>query len=346
MRVRDTLAVSLVCAALACGLCLGMACGKDPSHAPIPGIQIIRPPHEVSALVLRDGELLAGGKGGVFRIDRRTGALLGELKAPFSLRYTRALLVDSQGILWVGSFYGLFAFDGKAWTTHSKKEGFPDDRVNCLLLDHSGRVWVGTWGGAAVREKDRWRTLTSKDGLLDDMVNTILEDRDGGFWFGSAVAPRGGLSLFKDGAWKHFSSGKGLPHNNLNALFQDAEGGVWACTGLMDRGGACRFTKGPTGWTVDRVLTKSDGLAGEKARSVCQDRDGILWIGSEYDGMARGEAGRWRILTEADGLSGAETKAILQDAEGVLWFATNDGVTRLSEEAIKALRTASNSETP
>jgi len=327
-------------AASALALCaLLVACAAGDGTPGIPGIQALRPPHEVSALAVKGDLLFAGGREGVFRIERRSGRVLGLLEAPRPLHYVRALALDPAGTLWIGSSEGLWGWDGAGgWREVRAGQGIPDDRVNVLAVDRAGRLWVGTWGGASVKEGERWTTLRRADGLADDMVNVFLEDDGGGLWFGSYTAPEGGLShRAPDGTWTRWTVAEGLPHNNINGLFQDREGSVWACTGFMDRGGACRFVPREGRWVLDRVLTQKDGLAGAKSRSLLQDRAGVYWFGSEYDGTVRMDAGRHRTLTREDGFSGNEAKRIVEDADGVLWFATEDGVTRLGPEALRAL---------
>lgn len=63
------------------------------------------------------------------------------------------------------------------------------------------------------------------------------------------------------------------------------------------------------------MLTSADGLAGEKVRSIFQDRVGTIWFGSEYDGLALLDSRGWQVLTTRDGLSNPEVKAMLQDNE-------------------------------
>lgn len=309
----------------------------QPPVDPLPGWQIIRPPHEVSALAEQDEIIWAGGQDGVFALHRADGTLTNQLEPGFDLDYVRALLVDRDGTLWIAHQNGLTSYDGSAWHTYTEEEGLPDNRVNALMLDREGRLWAGTWGGAAIRTSRGWESLTAKDGLLDDMVNVMLQDHEGGIWFGSYVAPRGGVSYLINGTWQHFSTEEGLPHNNVNTLFQDSSGTVWIGTGLLERGGAAQLERTASGWTIARILTQEDGLAGNKVRSIFQDRGGGLWFGSEYDGLAHFDGGTWRIFTETDGLAAAEVKVMLQDTDDTLWLGTTDGITRISATALASV---------
>lgn len=295
---------------------------------------IIRPPREVSALAVSGDTVWAGGQDGVYRIDRLTGTVEEKLAGGPPMEYVKALLVDNQGLLWIAHFQGLTCYDGKEFITYNENNGLPDRRVNSLMLDRAGRLWAGTWGGAACREGGSWRVITRQDGLADDMVNVILEDRNGGLWFGSYVAPRGGLSYFDGSRWSVFTTRDVLPHNGVCELMEDNVGRVWAGTGFYDQGGAayCTLTDGgPGDW---QVLRKSDGLAGEKVRSIFQDRDGVYWIGSEYEGVLRWDGDSRQVLTEREGLSGNEIKDWLQDEDGSFWLASENGVTLFRQKAL------------
>lgn len=337
-RNSSWLLVALVIVAvLALALWVGPQMMRAPKRALPAGWQIIRPPHEVSALAIQGNVIWAGGKDGVVGVDRFTGRIVAELACDGQLVYTRALLVDRNGILWIGHQDGLTRYDGSACVTYTEKDGLPDSQVNALLETHNGEIWVGTSRGAAYHDVAGWHVLTVADGLADDMVNVMLEDSEGGMWFGSYTAPRGGLSYLKYGQWQIFSTSNGLPHNGINALLEDQSGHIWAGTGMLDRGGAAVFVYGESGLVLEDVLASSDGLAGNNVRSIYQDRDGVFWFGSEYDGIARLDTGSWQVLTVEDGLSDPEVKCIVQDEDGNLWLGTMDGITRISAQALDAL---------
>jgi ligand-binding sensor domain-containing protein len=311
--------------------------GNNASHLP-PGWQIIRPIEGTLSIAIQGDIVWVGGKNGVYKLDRKSGGIITKLEHDPPLTYVKALMIDRSGLLLIGHFNGLTSYDGANFKTYTKADGLPDNRVNALFQESDGRLWVGTWGGAAVLDNGKWNTLTKADGLINDMVNMIIKDRTGGMWFCSLDAPAGGISYFKDGKWQLFSTANGLPHNDVTSLFQDASGDVWAGTGLLYRGGAVRFVYTGQGWVIQQVLGTKDGLAGEKVRSIFQDMDGTMWFGSEYDGMTRFDRGIWRVFSEKDGLSGTEVSCMVQDMDGSIWFGTNNGVTRLTYSAVKALQ--------
>jgi ligand-binding sensor domain-containing protein len=303
------------------------------------GWQVIRPPHDVFALAIQDDSVWAGGQDGVYRLDRESGEILEKLERDPPIEHVRALLVDQDGALWIGSYQGLFRYDAGGWSTYTSETGLPDTRVNALQFDRNGRLWAGTWGGAAILEDGRWHVLQSQDGLLADMVNVLLEDWQGNIWFGSYIAPRGGLSIRLNSRWQTFTTANGLPHNNITSLLEASPGRVWLGSGLLDRGGAALFEYDGGRWQIREILEQEDGLAGEKVRSIFQDRNGGLWFGSEYDGVAVLHGGHWTYLHTGDGLSHPEVKTFLQDDQGNLWLGTRDGITRIDAQALNKLYT-------
>ncbi|PYM11722.1 MAG: hypothetical protein DME18_13245 [Verrucomicrobia bacterium] len=59
-----------------------------------------------------------------------------------------ALLVDRQGVLWIGTTgHGLARYRDGAHTFFRKTDGLADDHVRALCEDGEGSLWIGTRGG-------------------------------------------------------------------------------------------------------------------------------------------------------------------------------------------------------
>jgi len=288
-----------------------------------------------------DGDTIwGGGANGLFKIDRKT------MQAQEIGRYqfVRALLVTTQG-LWIGHENGLTLMQKDATTTYSTATGaLPDNRVNALERDRAGNLWIGTWGGAVKYDGKSFTTFSTKDGLLVDMINVIRADSSGAIWFGSYVAPRGGICVLRNAKWQYFTPKDALLHANINAIIQLQDGSVLAGGGLYTSGGGTRFVDVNGVWTKTDTLTKADGLAGEKVRSLFQDRTGRLWIGSEYDGAVMVRTAFWGTadklgtaalvkLDTKSGLHDNEVKVVVEDASGNIWFGARRGITRISKDA-------------
>lgn len=308
----------------------------------LPGLTVIRPPYEVRALALDGDTLYAGGRDGLFAIDVRTLRVTQPYPSEKpALGQVRGLLIESDHTLWIAHDRGVTRMRGRDVRTYTTRDGLPSDRAQCLLRARDGRLWIGTLRGAAVMDGDRFTPVTTKDGLLNDMVNAIAEDAHSGIWFGSYDAPRGGVSVLRDGRWYTYSNQAGLPHADVTCFLLAADGSMWVGTGFIDRGGAVRFEVPAEGAPrIVQTLTKADGLAGEKVRSLFRDRDGTLWFGSEADGAAIGGPGRWSILTTDEGFSDNEVKCVVQGTDGRMWLGTRNGITLVQDlrAVLKRLR--------
>lgn len=278
-----------------------------------PGCTIPWPEAEVAAL-LEEGDLVwAGGKDGLARFDRRSGQRAPLPGSPAPLSYVKALARDGNGHIWAAHADGFERWDGSAWTRFGTGPGLG-------LLHCSTGLWAGTEKGLFRFEKGTLRPFPVPPELRIPSFDVLFEARDGVFWIGSS-AVSGGLWRLDKGTWTACGD---LPHPSVNALCTGPDGTLWVGTGFADLGGAARLEGGR--WVP---LLKGDGLAGNKVRSLFVDREGLLYFGSEYDGLAIRTPEGWRYLDRREGLAGKEIKAMLQDADGVYWLGTDTGLSRI-----------------
>jgi len=81
-----------------------------------------------------------------------------------------------------------------------------------------------------------------------------------------------------------------------------------------------------------RTYDGADGLANIWVRPVFQDRNGVLWFGTE-SGVSRYDGRTFTTFTTQDGLADDLVSSIFQDREGNLWFgAYGGGVSRYDGE--------------
>jgi len=129
-----------------------------------------------------------------------------------SQSWAQAVLKDSRGLMWFGTWDGLDRFDGSAFRVYRNDPEDPHSlgftSVATLFEDSHGRLWVGsTWGGPGLslydRQGDRFRAFPRRAGPARFRVTAIAEDRDGLLW----VATDAGLDLFdpERGTFVHFA---------------------------------------------------------------------------------------------------------------------------------------------
>jgi PAS domain S-box-containing protein len=184
----------------------------------------------------------------------------------------KALRMDHQGQLWIGTFEGgAVRFDGKHFTRYSSEDGLLNDRISSLWEDRSRRIWFGTDQGVTVLERGSFRSYSSKDGLGTGKVGAIAEDAKGSMWFGTDS----GLSHFDGRNFKTYSTPDGLPDQFIRFLQFDRVGRLWIGT----RKGLSQFD--PSHARFRNFSTRDGLLSNVMMEGACLlDRDGKLWFGS------------------------------------------------------------------
>ncbi len=294
----------------------------------------------------RDGRLWVGTFGGglnvldrsmttvrQFRHDPRGGAGLGDDNV-------MALLTDSAGRIWVGTMRaGLDRIDTDGNTVtrfrHDPDDpaSLPADGIMSLLEDREGRIWVGTFGGGVARLDDDGRFVRYSpfaDGprrLPVRRATALAQARDGAVWVGTD----GDGLIWLDpvsGAWRQFLNERddvlSLSSNTVYALHVAGDE-LWVGT----RVGLNRLVRTRSGVPAGfEVLTQRDGLSNDTIYGIRSDRDGRLWLSTNF-GLIRYDAasGATRSFHRSNGLQGEEFNfgAHYADAAGRLYFGGSNG---------------------
>ena len=128
------------------------------------------------------GIIWFGGRGneGIFRYD---GTTITNLK-PDGDNWAWPVLQDKRGNVWFSNWNGAYRYDGKSFTSFTKKDGLSGDMVARIIEDKKGNLWFG--GDGLSRYDGKYFTrFTTKDGLINNSVFSILEGRNGNIWVGT-----------------------------------------------------------------------------------------------------------------------------------------------------------------
>ena len=123
------------------------------------GWRVVSEAGQVFALALDKDIVWAGGKSGVYKIDRRTGTLIEHIPLGAELALVRSLAVAPDGTVWIGHMNGLTSLSGSQSRTYSDHDGLPGQRVNALLVDSSDLLIVAR-PTVKVRSNQSCRTIT------------------------------------------------------------------------------------------------------------------------------------------------------------------------------------------
>lgn len=93
----------------------------------------------------------------------------------------------SDGILWIGTYAGLYRHNGKEFRLMNEYDSIKT--VRCLYVDDDGRLLVGTNdnGVSIIINEELTNVLTEKNGLPADSVRCITSASDGMYYIGTTA---------------------------------------------------------------------------------------------------------------------------------------------------------------
>jgi len=302
---------------------LGQANGADIGQAVSAGtIRIWHsedglPSDSVTAIVqTRDGFLWVGTTAGLDWFDgvKFSGV---DLKSsdPNSPVFVTALCEDSEGYLWIGTQQdGLFQLAQGRLQHFAGEQGLLDNHVTSLAADNHGQVWIGCKAGLSLWAGKHFKSFTKHDGLLDDFISGVNVARSGIVW----ITTRVGMCRFMDGHITPYlfqTESQGRSPEYLGT-YEDRRGNLWAFgdTYLINLAEGKRFN-----------YFRSSESASVRIWSLCEGRDGRIWIGTSGRGLFCFEENHFQPVILGESRWPYDVRAIYEDHEGNLWLGTSGG---------------------
>ena len=139
-------------------------------------------------------------------------------------------------------------------------------------------------------------------------------------WCGcaSALSPDLTIRELRHTAW---GPSQGAPLGGANALAQTTDGYLW----IAGPSGLFRFD----GIAFERVeLPHDPKLSALSLISAFAPRDGGLWVGFTFGGVALLKDGHWKVYSAADGLLPSTPWHFAQTRDGAIWVVTSNDLSR------------------
>ncbi|CAN5907892.1 sensor histidine kinase [soil metagenome] len=256
-----------------------------------------------------------------------------------------ALIQDKHGYLWIGSYIGLFRFDGYR-SVHYKHEGnnpnsLAADRVNALYEDDKGRIWVaGNEGLARFEPESNSFKIFAPDGSSGNIrqlknIVKIIGDGNGGMW----VLSKDALLHFDpdSGKFRFFTHDNARPDSLSADIFHDmvldARRGLW----IASESSGIDYLPPDTSSFQHYLLdaTAPSGTS-NNVRTLYIDRQQRLWIGSASGVFLWDRKTGWldkKHLVTPPGVDDFTTRAIFEDTSGTIWIGAEAGLFTWDQQA-------------
>ncbi|MBX7052774.1 MAG: diguanylate cyclase [Flavobacteriales bacterium] len=191
----------------------------------------------------------AGMKEGVYRFDGHQLSYLAfpdpKVINPNNLYGVTSISKGKNNMIWLGTYAGVFGYDGKEFKVINDETLGLDIEVEPLhirsvLEDSKGRLWIGNngigvWlieGDSTIHFSDRNKLIHPTSGRKGDKsmpgtmehVFTMAEDRDGNIWFGDRDA---GIWKYDGVVMTNYTKKDGLTNDNALSIYKDHQGELW-----------------------------------------------------------------------------------------------------------------------
>ncbi|WP_185154076.1 two-component regulator propeller domain-containing protein [Fulvivirga sp. M361] len=254
----------------------------------------------------------------------------------------KSMIVDKKGDLWIGTSGGglsHYLYDQDKFMNYrhdpDNAVSLSDNFINTVYEDDQGSIWIGTENGGLNKFEFDSNTFTryyaNQDdplSIADNHVTAIQEDKYGNLWIGTI---NNGMSLFdsKGNRFTNYNINQrenGLDGNSIRSLYQGRSGSLWVGGhGIQE---VVYHKNGRYSFRNIGLKNKllSDKLAGAVVLSICEDKRGQLWVGTENEGLFIIDLKTNDIthythnVQDEYSLSGNSIWAIAEDRTGTIWI--------------------------
>lgn len=297
---------------------LGRSCRRDGAVEPAAVTCVRQAPTQQPRLVVKRmvrvrGSVWLGTQSGLRRVEGQHIVPSG-LNAELDATAIESLLVDRDGVLWIGTAGALYRM-----LPDARMERLTDDDlaprpwVRAIYEDRAGDLWLGTHTLGLYRVWNGWiQSVSARDGVTDPLVWSIVRSPDGQLVLGT----NSDVEVFDGTHARTLIPGSALPNPSAYNLYYDRRDRLWVGT----RAGIAVYEHGRD--VTPPALSVLGSWRIDDVREVAADD---FWIGTS-GGLYRWRGGELsRIDPDASGAA-AIIRYILPIAPDQLYIGTEDGV--------------------
>ena len=242
-----------------------------------------------------------------------------------------SLFEDSKGQIWVGTNNGAILIkhpesdlNENNVVSYSSKEGL-SPIVLSVQENKQGRIWFLTdIGLKELNTENKKFDFVRLPGMPLAQITTFLITKKNESIIGTSNGAIYKINPDSQTADLLFdvkqSAGLGSFANNfIYSLFEDSRSNIWAS---IYNSGACKID------VKNRsvLFNTSNGLPANKIKSIAEDREGHILLGTVDEGLQVFKGEKFTGLSKANGLVNSQVYSICEDAEHNVWLGTNEGI--------------------
>lgn len=265
-------------------------------------------------------------------------------KFPLCSNIIKKILIDDEGIIWIGTDKGLNRMNPKTELISSfyfdikhpnALEGDTDFSISAISEGDNNNLWLGT------------RTGLVKFNAVDNSfkvfphhlsifrygwgeINEIMQDKQGDLW----LATPGELMRFNTKTLKYESvkndplKPESISYNSISSLFLDRTNILWIGTSGM--GIDYYDPKANRFGLLKRKNTTNSRVTGFSIRSVLEESERYVWISAEVLYRWDRKTGELKSFetssTNLNAFGNTSVWSMIKSEDGKLWFASTEGL--------------------
>ncbi|MBO5579531.1 MAG: helix-turn-helix domain-containing protein [Prevotella sp.] len=209
----------------------------------------------------------------------QTGKLF-DADKQLSSSFVSEIYLDRDGFIWVATRNGLNKYDGYQFRLFKKEKkaelGMASNYVNCMVQDRNGLFYVGMYGALQSFNGYRFKDIKVhdlQDHVMPPYVTCLLERENGEILIGTSGH---GLLRLTDKDNAHQMGGALADIIGVHCMIEDQQQRIWLVT--EEQGLVCY-----DGNKTFRYF--EDDIFRTQMRSVCEGRDGRIYVGTAKNGL-------------------------------------------------------------
>ena len=209
----------------------------------------------------------------------QTGKLF-DADKQLSSSFVSEIYLDRDGFIWVATRNGLNKYDGYQFRLFKKEKkaelGMASNYVNCMVQDRNGLFYVGMYGALQSFNGYRFKNIKVhdlQDHVMPPYVTCLLERENGEILIGTSGH---GLLRLTDKENAHQIGGALADIIGVHSMIEDQQQRIWLVT--EEQGLVCY-----DGNKTFRYF--EDDIFRTQMRSVCEGRDGRIYVGTAKNGL-------------------------------------------------------------